>query len=72
MDVVALKTDMSLPGYNKINSNILETVVIIIDAKSKTRKSNKETGGLLLGKRLIEGVLDHVLTVAKKETKTKV
>jgi len=43
MDVVALKADMPLPGYNKINSNILETVVIIIDAKSKTRKPNKET-----------------------------
>ncbi len=51
---------------------MLETVVIIIDAKSKTRKPNKETGGWLLGKRLVEGALGHVLTVAKKETKTKV
>ena len=72
MDVIALKADMPLPGYNKINSNILETVLIIIDAKSKTRKPNKETGGWLLGKRLVEGALGHVLTVAKKETKTKV
>ena len=72
MDVVALKADTALPGYNKINSNILETVVIIIDAKSKTRKPNKKTDGRLLGKRLVEGALGHVLTVAKKETITKV
>jgi hypothetical protein len=50
----------------------LKTVVIIIDAKSKTRKPNIETGGRLLGKHLVEGAPGHVLTVAKKETKTKV
>lgn len=51
---------------------MLETVVIIIDAKSKTRKPNKETGERVPGKRLVEGALGHVLTVTKKETKTKV
>jgi hypothetical protein len=40
--------------------------------ESKTIKPNKETGEQLLGKRLVEGALDHVLTVTKKETKTKV
>ena len=44
----------------------------MIDAKSKTIKPNKETGGWLLGKRLVEGALGQVLTDAKKETKTKV
>ncbi len=51
---------------------MLETVVIIIDAKSKTRKPNKETGGRLLGKLLVKGALEHMLTGTKKETTTKV
>jgi hypothetical protein len=40
--------------------------------KSKTIKPNKETGGQLLGKRLVKGALGQVLTVTKKEAKTKV
>jgi hypothetical protein len=72
MDVVALKTNMPLPEIDKINSNISKTVAIIIDMKSKTIKPNKETGGRLLGKRLVAGALGHGLTVTKKETKTKV
>jgi hypothetical protein len=50
----------------------LQTVFIIIDSKSKTRKPDKKTGGWLLVKRLVEGALGHVLTGAKIETKTKV
>ena len=72
MDVVALKLDLPLPEKNKTNSNIFKSVVIIIDIKSKTINPNKETGGRLLGKRLVEGVLGQVLTVIKKETITKV
>jgi hypothetical protein len=50
----------------------LKTVVTIIVVESKTIKPNKETGGELLGKHLVEGALGQVLTVTKKETKTKV
>ena len=44
----------------------------MIDIKSKTIKPNKETGGRLLGKRLVEGAQDQVVTVTRKETVTKV